>query len=95
VVEKVVACKEFSVILINSGGVYVLGGNDNYQLGTGNLETQLTPFLNPFLTGVTGVGCGSFHSFFWNSTGLYGAGQDIVCFFSLLFLFPFNPWVNF
>jgi len=90
-VKKVVACNEFSLVLLDSGGVYVLGGNGNYQLGTGNSETHLTPFLNPFLTGVAGVGCGAFHSFFWNSTGVYGAGQNIVRrFFLSCFLYVSN-----
>ena len=79
-VSKLVACKEFTLILLESGGVYVLGDNGNYQLGTGDVQSHLTPFLNPFLTGITGIGCGAYHSFFWNSTGVYGAGQNIVRF---------------
>jgi len=83
-VRKLVGCKEFTLILLESGGVYVVGDNSNYQLGTGDVQTQLTPFLNPFLTGIVGIGCGAYHSFFWNSTGVYGAGQNIVfvlCYF--------------
>lgn len=77
-VTNVVACYEFTLILTTSGEVYVLGSNSDYQLGTGNAQTYNTPFLNPFLTGIIGVGCGSFHSFFWNSSGVYATGQNLV-----------------
>ena len=86
-VEKIVACNEFTLILSESSEVYVLGSNRNYQLGTDDSQSHLTPFLNPFLTGISGVGCGNSVSFFWNSTGIYGAGDNSVCPSILLFFF--------
>lgn len=87
VVRSIIASYEFTLILLISGEVYVVGNNNNYQLGTGNIDTHLTPFLNPFLTDITGIGVGFYHSLFWNSSGLFGAGQNLVNLHSRFFFF--------
>lgn len=85
-VQKVVACDMFTLILMNSGSVYVLGSNLWVNLGTSNFESQRNPFPNPNLSGIVGLTCGPGFSLFWNSNLLYYAGYNGVCSLNAFFI---------
>jgi len=93
-VTIVVGCDQFTLI-IKSGQVFGVGYNGFGQLGVGTTSNQLYPTIIPSLSNIGGIGCGQYHSFFWNSSGIYGSGYNYVFFFLIYFLFLYSDFYFF
>jgi len=90
-VTSVVGCDQFTLVLTVVGQVFGVGYNQYGQLGLGTTtpQSQLYPMLIPSLSNIEGIGCGYYHSFFWNSSGIYASGNNGVCFSLYIFVFIF------